>query len=73
MRPLLSARSLFATGFFWLAAQPVANAQVLLAQTGTAKTAIGWGIVALCVGLGLLVVCRPAPDQKPKKKKKKAA
>ena len=31
----------------------------LLSQTGTTKTAAGWGIVALCIGLGLLVICRP--------------
>jgi len=31
----------------------------LLAQTGTAKTAAGWAVVLLCIGLGLLVVCRP--------------
>jgi hypothetical protein len=32
----------------------------LLAQTGTTKTLIGWVIVLLCIGLGLLVVCRPS-------------
>jgi hypothetical protein len=35
-------------------------AQPLLAQTGGTKTAIGWLIVLLCIGLGLLVVCRPS-------------
>ena len=48
--------------------------QLLLAQTGTTKTAIGWGIVLLCIGLGLLVVCRPSvrnPIEKKKAKKKK--
>jgi hypothetical protein len=34
--------------------------QPLLAQTGTGKTAIGWLIVLLCIGLGLLVVLRPS-------------
>ena len=34
--------------------------QPLLAQTGAAKTAIGWLIVLLCIGLGLLVVLRPS-------------
>jgi hypothetical protein len=33
---------------------------VLLAQTGTTKTLIGWVIVLLCIGLGVLVICRPA-------------
>jgi hypothetical protein len=32
----------------------------LIAQTGTTKTLIGWVIVLLCIGLGLLVVCRPS-------------
>jgi hypothetical protein len=46
----------------------------LLAQTGTAKTAVGWGIVALCIGLGLLVIGRPNarnPMEKKKSAKKK--
>jgi hypothetical protein len=43
-----------------LATEQQASAHVLLAQTGTGKTAIGWVIVLLCIGLGLLVVCRPA-------------
>ena len=40
-----------------------------LAQTGVTKTAIGWVIALLCIGLGLLVMCRPgreAPDWKKK-------
>jgi hypothetical protein len=45
---------------------------MLLAQTGTTKTLIGWVIVALCVGLGLIVVCRPAA-RAAKMKKKPAA
>ena len=45
-----------------------ASAQALLAQTGTAKTAIGWVIVALCIGLGLLVICRPSHRKSPIKK-----
>ena len=46
-----------------------ASSQLLLAQTGTTKTAIGWLIVLLCIGLGVLVMCRPgrkAPDWKKK-------
>jgi hypothetical protein len=52
----------------------MASAQMLLAQTGTTKTAIGWGIVVLCIGLGVLVVCRPNlrnPLEKKRAKKKK--
>ena len=63
----------------WLASVQIAAAQTivppaLLAQTGTTKTAIGWGIVVLCVGLGLLFVCRPNarnPKKKPKAKAQK--
>lgn len=63
----------------WLASVQIAAAQTiippaLLAQTGTTKTAIGWGIVALCIGLGLLVICRPSirnPKKKPKAQAKK--
>ena len=39
--------------------------QELLAQTGTTKTAVGWVIVLLCIGLGLLVVCRPSVREAP--------
>jgi hypothetical protein len=49
--------------------EQIAPAQSLLAQTGTTKTAIGWLIVLLCIGLGLLVMARPgrkAPDWKQK-------
>jgi hypothetical protein len=48
--------------------------QILLAQTGTSKTAVGWGVVLLSIGLGVLVVCRPNvrnPAEKKKTKKKK--
>jgi hypothetical protein len=50
----------------WLASGTIPT---LLAQTGTTKTLIGWVIVALCVGLGLLVVCRPAARVASLKKK----
>jgi hypothetical protein len=40
----------------------------LLAQTGTTKTMIGWVIVLLCIGLGLLVVCRPSGRQGAKRR-----
>lgn len=42
---------------------------LVLAQTGTTKTLIGWVIVLLCVGLGLLVICRPASRSAGAKKK----
>jgi hypothetical protein len=41
-----------------LATEQSASAQVLLAQSGTTKTGIGWLIVLLGVGLGLIAVCR---------------
>jgi hypothetical protein len=40
----------------------------LFAQTGTTKTLIGWAIVLLCIGLGLLVVCRTSIRTPPKRK-----
>jgi hypothetical protein len=49
--------------------EPTVSAPFLIAQTGTTKTAISWVIVLLCIGLGLLVMCRPgrkAPDWKKK-------
>ena len=42
----------------WLATEQSASAQVLLAQSGTAKTGIGWLIVLLGIGFGLIAVCR---------------
>lgn len=48
------------------------SSSMLVAQTGTTKTLVGWVIVALCVGLGLLMVCRPSVRQ-PAKKRKPAA
>jgi hypothetical protein len=44
----------------WLAVEQTALAQLVLAQTGAAKTAVGWTLVLLCLGLALLVVCRPS-------------
>ena len=41
---------------------------LLLAQTGGTKTAVGWLIVLLCIGLGVLVVCRPSHRKSPLKK-----
>jgi hypothetical protein len=44
----------------WLGLQQTAAAQPLLAQSGLPKTMIGWLLVLLSIGLGLLVVCRPS-------------
>src|SRR5581483_7244588 len=44
------------------------SAPIVLAQTGGGKTAIGWLIVLLCIGLGLLVVCRPSARKSPLKR-----
>lgn len=41
---------------------------VVLAQTGTTKTLVGWVIVLLCIGLGLLVICRPSGRIEKKKR-----
>ena len=65
IRPVLT----FAFGVStWLASQEPAAAQLLVAQTGSTKTAIGWLIVLLCIGLGLLVVCRPNGRKSPLKR-----
>ena len=53
-----------------LAAEQPASAAELVAQTGTAKTAAGWVIALLCIGLGLLVVCRPSGRKSPNQLKK---
>ena len=44
----------------WLAAEQTASAQMLLAQSGMAKTAIGYVLVFLALILALLVICRPS-------------
>lgn len=44
----------------WTAGEHAALGQALLAQTGAAKTAIGYMLFFLAVILGLLVVCRPS-------------
>ena len=51
----------------WLAAEQTAFAQTLLGQTGIVKTMIGWLVVLLAIGLGLLVVCRPSGRKSPDK------
>jgi hypothetical protein len=47
----------------WLAGEQTAQAQVLLAQSGPAKTAVGYVLFFLAIILGLLVVCRPSGRQ----------
>ena len=44
------------------------SAQLIVAQMGTTKTALGWLIVVLCIGLGLIVVCRPSNRKSPLKR-----
>ena len=56
------------TAALWLTVAQPASAQVLLAQSGTAKTGIGWLIVLLGVGLGLIAVCRPSVRKGDKRK-----
>jgi hypothetical protein len=61
-------RGSFTAGFglaSWLAGEQMALAQVILAQSGVAKTMIGWLLVFLAIGLGLLVVCRPSGRKAP--------
>ena len=57
----------------WLATEQMASAQVLLAQSGAAKTIMGWMLSVLAIVLGLLVICRPSsrkdPDAKERKRK----
>jgi hypothetical protein len=57
-------------GAFWLAAEQTVQAQVLIAQSGAAKTAVGWLLVLLCLLLGLLVVCWPSKRKWPGADKK---
>ena len=51
----------------WLAGEQMASAQVILAQSGVAKTMVGWLLVLLAIGLGILVVCRPSGRRQPEK------
>ena len=44
----------------WLAGEQEASAQMLLAQSGMAKTAIGWVLVAVALFFALLVVGLPS-------------
>ena len=44
---------------------------LLLAQSGAAKTAIGWVIVLLCIFLAVLVVARPSGRKIPDDKKRR--
>jgi hypothetical protein len=47
----------------WTAGEQAAFGQALLAQTGPAKTAVGYALFFLAVILGLLAVCRPSGRQ----------
>lgn len=58
-------------GLFWLAAEQTASAQVLLAQSGMAKTLIGYVLVFLALLLALLVICRPSSRKLPEGDAKK--
>jgi hypothetical protein len=51
-----------------LAKDAALSGALLFAQSGTSKTAVGWVIVLLCIGLGLLVICRPSHRKSPLKK-----
>jgi hypothetical protein len=53
---------LIATQFIW---------PLLLAQSGAAKTAVGWVIVMLLLLLALLVVARPSGRKMPEGDKKR--
>ncbi len=61
----------------WLAGEQPAQAQMLLAQSGTAKTAVGWVLVAVALFFALLVVGLPSwrklpeGDAKPAPQKKR--
>jgi hypothetical protein len=44
----------------WLSTEQHASAQVLLAQSGVAKTMLGWLLTLLAITLGIIVVCRPS-------------
>lgn len=43
----------------WEVWENVGTSWLVVAQTGTTKTLIGWVLVLLCLGLALLVVGRP--------------
>jgi hypothetical protein len=55
------------------ASEQEASAQVLLAQSGTAKTAIGYGLTLLAILLGMVVVLRPSKRKLNEKKKQQPA
>lgn len=55
----------------WLATEQSASAQELLAQSGAAKSILGWLLTLLGVALGLIVVCRPSGRKSPDAKERK--
>ncbi len=63
MSPLAITRLLLVVALglsVWLAGEQEAAAQVLLAQSGTAKTAIGWALVGAALFFALLIVGLPS-------------
>jgi hypothetical protein len=60
---MISHRSLLVILFgfaLWLAGEQTASAQPLLAQSGMAKTAIGWAIVCVALFFALLFIGLPS-------------
>jgi hypothetical protein len=47
----------------WLATAEAAQAQGLVAQTGAAKSGVGYALFFLAVILGLVAICRPSGRQ----------
>jgi hypothetical protein len=60
---LRTALPAFVVAATWLASEQAAQAQGLIAQTGAAKTGVGYGLFFLAVILGLVAVCRPSSRQ----------
>jgi hypothetical protein len=61
MHSLLRTSFLAAWGLVvWLAGEQEAAAQTLLAQSGAAKTAIGWALVGAALFFALLIVGLPS-------------
>jgi|GEM_PF-2137018 len=65
--------AVFGTVLLMALEQEAAAQTVLLAQSSGAKTAIGYGLVLLCLILGLLVVLRPSKRKLKEKQKQQPA
>ena len=48
-----------------LSVEQMSSAQVILAHSGVAQTMVGFLLVLLAIGLGVLVVCRPSGRKSP--------